>query len=100
MVQSHERPRAELFDGSALEIPTLPTHGFPQQGRERLLRGDASVHERAQMHQAHDAVPSCAWYCAWARVGDILDGMFLEIQSNRNQCTIVMSVLNPSLVFC
>lgn len=56
VIQSHERPRAELLNVSALEIPTLPTHGFPSQACEPLLGGDAC----AQMHRACDAVSACA----------------------------------------
>lgn len=64
VIQSHERPRAELLNVSALEIPTLPTRGFPLQGCKRLLGGDASVHKRAAPLPSEtwlDAVSS--WWC-------------------------------------
>lgn len=108
VIQSHERPRAELLNVSALEIPTLPTHGFPSQGCKRLLGGDASSVQCCFLVRTNGVV-GVLWKgsyrrnwkywtdCPFKSIGFISPVLGL---SNRNQCMIVMLFLNTSLVFC
>lgn len=53
VIQSRKRPRAELLNVSALEIPTLPTQGFPFQGCKHLWRC-GSVVERLVLEKSEN----------------------------------------------
>lgn len=115
VIQSHERPRAELLNILALEIPTLPTQGFPLQGCKRLLGGDASVHKCAAPLPSGTWLQAVSswWCCGIARIGEIgrLDTTKLRFftsirltwnahlgQSNRKWC-VVMLFFHLSLVY-